>query len=168
MWVPSLGWEYSLGEGMATHSSLAWRTPVGVQTWMKQFSNMSIPVSQLLPPPLHFPLVTISCFLHLWLNFHFANDFICTIFFKFLFYFLTLQYCIGFAIYQNEKMVTITLYTRQQKRHWCTIIFKKPHINNIIWYLFFSNLLTLLTMIISRSIHEAANDIVLFFPMAEL
>ena len=50
-----------------------------------------------------------------------------------LFYFLTLQYCIGFAIYQHEpatgirvfpilnlrKMVTITLCTRQQKRHWC-------------------------------------------------
>ena len=28
-WVPSLGWEDSLEEGMATHSSiLAWRIPV--------------------------------------------------------------------------------------------------------------------------------------------
>ena len=28
MWVPSLGWEDSLEEGMATHSSiLAWRIP---------------------------------------------------------------------------------------------------------------------------------------------
>ena len=27
-WVQSLGWEYPLGEGMATHSSiLAWRIP---------------------------------------------------------------------------------------------------------------------------------------------
>ena len=27
-WVPSLGWEESLGKGMATHSSiLAWRIP---------------------------------------------------------------------------------------------------------------------------------------------
>ena len=28
-WVPSLGWEYTLEEGMATHSSiLAWRLPM--------------------------------------------------------------------------------------------------------------------------------------------
>ena len=28
MWVPSLGWEDPLGEGMTTHSSiLAWRIP---------------------------------------------------------------------------------------------------------------------------------------------
>ena len=47
--------------------------------------------------------------------------------FSFFFYFLTLQYCIGFAIYQHElefrKMVTITLYTRQQKRHFSYFYF---------------------------------------------
>ena len=33
-WVPSLGWEDPLEEGMATHSSiLAWRIPVDRGTW---------------------------------------------------------------------------------------------------------------------------------------
>ena len=33
-WVWSLGWEYRLEEGMATHSSiLAWRIPIGRGTW---------------------------------------------------------------------------------------------------------------------------------------
>ena len=33
-WVPSLGWEDPLEEGMATHSSvLAWRIPVGREAW---------------------------------------------------------------------------------------------------------------------------------------
>ena len=33
-WVGSLGWEDSLEEGMATHSSiLAWRIPMGRGTW---------------------------------------------------------------------------------------------------------------------------------------
>ena len=31
-------------------------------------------------------------------------------FFKFLFYFLTLQYCIGFAIYQNESATGIHVF----------------------------------------------------------
>ena len=33
-WVPFLGWEDSLGEGMATHSSiLAWRIPMDRGAW---------------------------------------------------------------------------------------------------------------------------------------
>ena len=33
-WVPSLGWEDSLEEGMATHSSiLAWRIPMDGEAW---------------------------------------------------------------------------------------------------------------------------------------
>ena len=33
-WVPSLGWEDPLEEGMATHSSIpAWRIPRGRDTW---------------------------------------------------------------------------------------------------------------------------------------
>ena len=33
-WVPSLGWEDPLEEGMATHSSiLAWRIPMGRGAW---------------------------------------------------------------------------------------------------------------------------------------
>ena len=33
-WVPSLGWEDSLEEGMATHSSiLAWRIPMEGGAW---------------------------------------------------------------------------------------------------------------------------------------
>ena len=33
-WVPSLGWEDPLEEGMATHSSiLAWRIPMDRGTW---------------------------------------------------------------------------------------------------------------------------------------
>ena len=33
-WVPSLGWEYLLEEGMATHSSiLAWRIPMDKGAW---------------------------------------------------------------------------------------------------------------------------------------
>ena len=33
-WVRSLGWEYPLEEGMATHSSvLAWRTPMDRGAW---------------------------------------------------------------------------------------------------------------------------------------
>ena len=33
-WVPSLGWEDSLEEGMATHSSiLAWRTTMDRGAW---------------------------------------------------------------------------------------------------------------------------------------
>ena len=33
-WVPSLGWEYLLEEGMATHSSiLAWRIPMDRGAW---------------------------------------------------------------------------------------------------------------------------------------
>ena len=33
-WVPSLGWEDPLEEGMATHPSiLAWRIPVGRGAW---------------------------------------------------------------------------------------------------------------------------------------
>ena len=34
MWVPSLGWEDPLEEGMATHSSiLAWRIPMDRGVW---------------------------------------------------------------------------------------------------------------------------------------
>ena len=34
-WVPSLGWEDMLEEGMATHSSiLAWRIPMGRAAWL--------------------------------------------------------------------------------------------------------------------------------------
>ena len=34
VWVPSLGWEDPLGEGMATHSSiLAWRIPMDRGAW---------------------------------------------------------------------------------------------------------------------------------------
>ena len=34
MWVQSLGWEDSLEEEMATHSSiLAWRIPVDIEAW---------------------------------------------------------------------------------------------------------------------------------------
>ena len=34
-WVPSLGWEYLLEEGMATHSSiLAWRIPMDRGAWL--------------------------------------------------------------------------------------------------------------------------------------
>ena len=34
MWVPSLGWEDALEEGMATHSSIiAWRIPVDRGAW---------------------------------------------------------------------------------------------------------------------------------------
>ena len=33
-WVPSLGWEDTLGEGRATHSSiLVWRIPMGRAVW---------------------------------------------------------------------------------------------------------------------------------------
>ena len=33
-WVQSLGWEYPLEEGMATHSSiLVWRIPVDREAW---------------------------------------------------------------------------------------------------------------------------------------
>ena len=33
-WVPSLGWEDPLEEGMATHSSiLAWRIPMDREAW---------------------------------------------------------------------------------------------------------------------------------------
>ena len=33
-WLPSLGWEDPLGEGMATHSSiLAWRIPMDRGAW---------------------------------------------------------------------------------------------------------------------------------------
>ena len=33
-WVPSLGWEDRLEEGMATHSSiLAWRIPMDREAW---------------------------------------------------------------------------------------------------------------------------------------
>ena len=33
-WVPSLGWEDPLEEGMVTHSSvLAWRIPMGREAW---------------------------------------------------------------------------------------------------------------------------------------
>ena len=33
-WIPSLGWEDPLGEGMATHSSiLAWRIPMDRGAW---------------------------------------------------------------------------------------------------------------------------------------
>ena len=33
-WVPSLGWEDPLEEGMATHSSLlAWRSPMVREAW---------------------------------------------------------------------------------------------------------------------------------------
>ena len=33
-WVPSLGWEDPLGEGIATHSSiLAWRIPIDRGAW---------------------------------------------------------------------------------------------------------------------------------------
>ena len=33
-WVPSLGWEDPLEEGMATHSSiLAWRIPMDRRAW---------------------------------------------------------------------------------------------------------------------------------------
>ena len=34
LWVPSLGWEDPLEEGMATHSSiLAWRIPIDRGAW---------------------------------------------------------------------------------------------------------------------------------------
>ena len=34
MWVQSLGWEDSLEEEMATHSSiLAWRIPMDIEAW---------------------------------------------------------------------------------------------------------------------------------------
>ena len=39
-----------------------------------------------------------------------ACPFVSTISFSFLFYFLTLQYCIGFAIYQNESATGIHVF----------------------------------------------------------
>ena len=42
MWVPSLGWENSLEEGMATHSSiLAWRVP-----WTEESGELQFTVLQ--------------------------------------------------------------------------------------------------------------------------
>ena len=44
-------------------------------------------------------------------NIHGSNDFVCTKnFFNILFYFLTLQYCIGFAIYQHESATGIHVF----------------------------------------------------------
>ena len=41
-WVPSLGWEDSLEEGMATHSSiLAWRIPMGRGAWLATVHEVS-------------------------------------------------------------------------------------------------------------------------------
>ena len=35
MWVPSLGWEDPLEEGMAIHSSiLAWKVPMDKEAWL--------------------------------------------------------------------------------------------------------------------------------------
>ena len=45
--------------------------------------------------------------------------------------------------------------------------FQIPHISDILYYLSFSVCLTSLSMTISRSIHVAANGIILFFFMAE-
>ena len=51
-WVPSLGWEDPLEEGMATHSSIpAWRVPmdrgalVGYSPWGCKESDMTEPLS---------------------------------------------------------------------------------------------------------------------------
>ena len=42
MQVRSLGWEDSLEEGMATHSSiLAWRIPMDRGAWQTQFSSVT-------------------------------------------------------------------------------------------------------------------------------
>ena len=47
----------------------------------------------------------------------------------------------------------------------CIILFLTPHISNIIWYLYFPVWLTWFSMIISRSIHLAANNIILLISM---
>ena len=49
-----------------------------VTCFIQSSVSMSIPTSQFIPLPQ--PLVTISCFLHLWLYFCFINKFICTLF----------------------------------------------------------------------------------------
>ena len=43
-WVQSLGWEYSLEKGTATHSILAWRIPIGIGAW--QDTIHGVPKSQ--------------------------------------------------------------------------------------------------------------------------
>ena len=47
------------------------------------------------------------------------------------------------------------------------VIFQIPHISDVIWYLSFSLRLTSLSMIISQSIHVAANGTISFIFMAE-
>ena len=40
-WIPSLGWEDPLEEGMATHSSiLAWRIPMDRGAWRAIFNGL--------------------------------------------------------------------------------------------------------------------------------
>ena len=49
----------------------------------------------------------------------------------------------------------------------CIISFQIPHVRDVICYFSFSVWLLSLNMIISRSIHDAANGIISFFLMAE-
>ena len=47
-WVPSLGWEDPLGEGMATHSSiLAWRIPMVRGAWRAAVHGVEKSLTQL-------------------------------------------------------------------------------------------------------------------------
>ena len=42
-WVPSLGWEDSLEEGMVTHAGmLAWRIPMGRGAWRATWSHKEL------------------------------------------------------------------------------------------------------------------------------
>ena len=102
-WVQSPGWEDSLEKEMATHSSslalkILWMEELGAgyYPWGCKESGTT--------EQLHFtsyvPLFIPNCaYLHL-------HSFPPTSFF----YFLTLQYCIGFAIYQHESITGIHVF----------------------------------------------------------
>ena len=95
--VRSLRGEDPLEKGMATHFSLlAWRIPWieesrGLQSIELQESDIA-------------EMTEYALFYNTILFFYFF------VLFWFLFYFLTLQYCIGFAIYQNESATGIHVF----------------------------------------------------------
>jgi len=130
MQVQSLGWEDPLDKRMATHSGvLAYRIPWteqpgGLQTMgLQRDMTKHIYIQSSFHPHFFFLILT---------SFYFILFFIFI-----LFYFKTSQHCISFAKHRNESatgtpvfpilniymefrnMGTITLCTRQQKRHWC-------------------------------------------------
>ena len=102
MRVQSLGWEDPLEKEMATHSNiLAWEIPGTEDPGRLQSMGFQRVRQNLVTKQL-----TI-CYRN---DIHIIFVFTVPHFLKNLFYFLPIQYCIGFAIYQNESATGIHVF----------------------------------------------------------